>query len=296
MVKYVQYNALLLFTCLGLVACGIQEQGKLPGELGADFHYQQLQDLAGSPRVNVTLVNAFDEEVEGTAGVSESGDIIFEGDIILGQTSELQPQGHLASTSAVKLWYRGVVPYYISVQFSKSQRDSILRAMRHVEDKTNLDFVARTENYQTSYLSFVPSSWRCSSYVGKKGGVQTVNLAPACGKESLVHLLGHAVGLLHEHSRSDRDSYIRLNCSSLAINCDDAAWKKTSGINYGAYDYRSVMHYGAFAWITVSGQPRREQIIFPKTSVPTEGIGNTYLSSGDIAALKRLYPYPASSY
>lgn len=63
-----------------------------------------------------------------------------------------------------------------------------------------------------SQLTLVSCS--CFSGVGRSGGMQVVSLAPAClrrGRGIVLHELMHVLGFWHEHSRADRDRYIRVN-------------------------------------------------------------------------------------
>lgn len=52
----------------------------------------------------------------------------------------------------------------------------------------------------------------CWSYVGRKGSEQALSLStPECiNKGTIIHEFLHALGLWHEHSRSDRDEYIEI--------------------------------------------------------------------------------------
>jgi hypothetical protein len=53
----------------------------------------------------------------------------------------------------------------------------------------------------------------CSSDIGKKGGNQSVSISRASecvSKGIIMHELLHALGLWHEHTRTDRDNYIEI--------------------------------------------------------------------------------------
>ena len=60
--------------------------------------------------------------------------------------------------------------------------------------------------------------FRCWSYIGRKGGRQTLSLKPPddkkchclCDVGRILHEMMHALGFYHEHSRADRDNYIKI--------------------------------------------------------------------------------------
>lgn len=59
----------------------------------------------------------------------------------------------------------------------------------------------------------------------------------------------HAIGLMHEQSRSDRDEYIRMIEENLKENINDGNMAKTSTFDYNAYDYESIMQYSL--WVII---------------------------------------------
>ena len=62
----------------------------------------------------------------------------------------------------------------------------------------------------------------------------------------------HTIGFWHEHTRPDRDEYVRIN--EWNIDTEKAGihnWNKRkrweANINGGEYDYCSIMHYSLYA-------------------------------------------------
>ena len=71
----------------------------------------------------------------------------------------------------------------------------------------------------------------------------------------LIHELGHAIGLQHEHQRSDRDTYLAVYEDNIEVN-KSQNFLKLQGYGYEnyrlkmSYVFLSVMHYGKHVGIT----------------------------------------------
>ena len=197
-----------------------------------------------------------------------------------------------------KMWTDKTVPYAISSRFSLSERRNIIAAMAIWSQETCLNFVRRVD--QRDYIYFFKNDDSCSSHVGRNGGSQYIRLTSYCARSQgkILHELGHALGLWHEQSRPDRDSYVTILWDNIVEKYRHNFRKQRDKvIDYQGtgYDYGSVMHYGTKYFtscsncntITVTNETEYE-----KQGQPMLGqeIG---LSLSDIIQINRLYNCPA---
>ncbi|KAG7498511.1 high choriolytic enzyme 1-like [Solea senegalensis] len=209
--------------------------------------------------------------------------ILVEGDVAISKTR-----------NAMKCWggyctwkksYNGLVevPYTISDYYYDSEKASILKAMETFHQKTCVRFVPHRG--QTDYLS-IESELGCWSSVGRDGGHQVVSLSVyGCLEHGTIqHELLHALGFHHEHTRSDRDQYVRINWGNVqAMNKYDFHKKDTNNLNT-PYDYTSVMHYGRTVFSSGFGDTITP---IPDSSV---AVGQSKeMSDIDILRINRLY-------
>ncbi|XP_044118172.1 astacin-like metalloendopeptidase [Neovison vison] len=176
------------------------------------------------------------------------------------------------------------VPFLLSSKYDKASREVLLRAFAEFERFTCIRFVAYRG--QRDFISIIPMSG-CFSSVGRSGGMQVVSLAPTClqkGPGIVLHELMHVLGFWHEHSRADRDRYIRINWNEILPGFEINFIKSQSSNMLVPYDYSSVLHYGRFAF------SRRGLPTITPLWAPSVQIGQRWnLSTSDITRVLRLY-------
>ncbi len=198
------------------------------------------------------------------------------------------PQGMIVEPSGGALWPNGVVPYKIDNTLPKAQRDAVTDAMALWEAQTMVRFLPLTADNEhdfQDYVLFIPASGKtCASSVGRQGGMQVLRLASRCHAMSVVHELGHLIGLWHEQARLDRDLYIDVLWDNiLEDHYHNFNQRISEGYDKGPYDYDSIMHYSEDAF-SKNGKPT----LVPRVTGVKIG-QRTHLSAGDIASVNALY-------
>lgn len=222
----------------------------------------------------------------------EDGLALFEGDIaikwddreraqLMQQASDTgKPAFGVGLNATASRWSKATVPYVVDARVP--QTSAIAQAMAIIERDTGIKFVKRAS--ENDYIQFVPGTVNCWSYLGRVGGMQPISLASNCDTGTIIHEIGHALGLHHEQNRNDRDNHITVLWENIDPQYRDQFNKAGPSSNdLGSYDLKSIMHYGSY-FFSANQKPsmvtKEGKIIVPNTST---------LSQGDIAALKSMY-------
>ncbi|MBI1746041.1 MAG: M12 family metallopeptidase [Acidobacteria bacterium] len=218
---------------------------------------------------------------------------VYEGDIILGAAHELEAAVDRSFAQGIGVTYSSAlwppvggayqVPFIVT-----GAPGSVAAAIASFNDTFTgfIQFVPRaTEtDYVDINLNAGNPSGVCFSSVGRVGGRQEISGSANCAADTLLHEMGHTLGLWHEQSRADRDTYIDVQFRNIIkgsqSNFDQLLDNAQS---LGLYDYRSLMHYEAYGF-TRNGEPTLESI--PPGIPLSNRVGYT---EGDIDGLQRLY-------
>ncbi len=161
--------------------------------------------------------------------VDVDGAAIWQGDIRIGNTAELVavakefeaqlsagPEDGLGGIRVINwadpteyVWPNRTLFYQIDSDVE--DQDRITDAIAYFSD-TNITFTDGTGN--GNYVR-IKKGDGCSSAVGMQTGEQTMTITDSCSAGNIAHELCHALGLKHEQSRYDRDTYVTIEWDNI---------------------------------------------------------------------------------
>jgi hypothetical protein len=240
---------------------------------------------------------------------------IFQGDMILGYADEIEERlsgtpmlttidDEVIGAAGVCLhwpllcgrWTNAVIGYDFANNTgnwgddatNRMMRDRIHAALGEWERRTGIRFERRAGGERIVFRN----SAGCSSWIGREEltgfGPQWVNVGTDCGLGTVIHEIGHAVGIYHEHSRNDRDGHVRVRFDRIPLDKAHNFYQYAFlGRDIGPYDFASIMHYPCNVRL---GDTDIIGAIEPIEGDCT-GIGQrSMLSEGDVLAAYWLYP------
>lgn len=215
-----------------------------------------------------------------------NGRVIIQGDMSLGTEDEAWQQHRelierypngmprdkaLVESRSRRIWDDGIIRYQISRSWNADQTNAInqaIRAWNLQSAQTGLTWVRAPLAPRTAGVLFDrEANGQCTSATGQHQRRRDINLDPSCvqpygqNQNTIEHEMGHAMGLHHEHSRSDRETWIHYIESNYNYKSGDTRiWDHLPRRfeNIGNFDVQSLMQYNSinsFSYINAASQP-----------------------------------------
>ncbi len=200
------------------------------------------------------------------------------------------------------LWPRvnGVATVYYVIDSNSADTGNINTAIAifNADFPNIIQWVPWNSSYGPNYvdinLSPYAASGQCETNEGYEAiPAQSMTGAGNCTVATILHEMGHVIGLWHEQSRPDSGAYITENYSNAILG----SWGNFAALTDNVqlltpYDYASVMQYPAFSF-SRNGGPAIESIpagipLGGSEGVPDQG-GVADYSAADKEAIERLY-------
>lgn len=165
-----------------------------------------------------------------------------------------KPGQNFAFDGVAAPWTSGNVYYTFDVSVSAAKQKTFLDAAGEWAMFANLHFIARAA--QANYITVRENNSISGgqSAVGMVGGQQFLDISQGAWTRSvLCHEIGHALGMIHEHQRSDRDSFVTIVTNNILAGSAPNFVKLPNSLNTGTYDFLSVMHYSKDAYSVSPG-------------------------------------------
>jgi hypothetical protein len=182
-------------------------------------------------------------------------------------------------------WSNKTIRYRYNSNLSQAKRNIFLDALWAWYYSNS---VGSTYTSSGDYVDVVNGNNSSYSTVGRVGGRQVLALATWATKGTAIHEIGHAMGLMHEQTRIDRDNHIIIKWNNINSSRHSDFYKAHSGYyqDFWYFDFNSIMLYPPYGGgVAINGS----QPVMTKKNGSTWTANWNNISTGDKNAMKQLY-------
>ena len=205
--------------------------------------------------------------------------IFYQGDILIDPKAKLKAA---AADYDFWRWPDNIVYYVIDANFPNKER---VEASFTLFNKTDISFKERTAESNYVLFKYIPNAG-CYSWVGMIGGEQEIVIDNWGDAGTIAHEIGHALGLLHEQSKPDRDQYIKIITENIIKGYENNfdIWPYNGQYTEG-FDFNSLMCYHSWSFPIDPSKPT-----MTKLDGSTFNPQRAYFTEKDLELINRLYP------
>ncbi|AEE52442.1 M12 family metallopeptidase [Haliscomenobacter hydrossis] len=220
---------------------------------------------------------------------------VLDGDMIMpkaifAERPNYTPELRGALLAGIRPWSNRVVYYQFAPNLPNNLRNNFLMASSQWNKLAGITFRARTN--EPNYIWVYPGG-EDKADVGMRGGRQIMSLHDGNAGVAM-HEIGHALGMAHEHQRSDRNNHIYVQPSVAS----QSQLRVLSTRNYTSFDFSSIMLYaskkmsnGEYNMVNrATGKFFTNRIEAARNKVPNNP--NAYYalpSANDVSTIKAMY-------
>ena len=245
--------------------------------------------LSSDPE-DIIALQAFLKQQQPVGGYIVIGDMLF-------KVSDFSTK----AASSGRKWTDGVFVYAFEANLDAAKKAAFVQACNQwtvntpitCKERTTETNYAMVRNHDGGNKSICGGFNTSCSSIGMTGGEQPIWVYSGqwSSQRTLVHEIGHALGLVHEHARPDQDQYIYIRYGNVSPGSESQFQPVPGTALLSAYDYLSIMHYSNCAYAVNPGCTTTTpdlQTIVPRachidivggndiTELDREGIRNSY--------------------